>query len=333
MSVATRSFPNALLHWEDFGPANGRRILEKYKDRICTFNDDMQGTGAVVLAAALAAARISHIPLREHRIVIFGAGTAGTGIADQLRGAMIRDGVARNDAVRRIWAVDERGLLTDDMSDLRDFQVPYARAGDDVAGWRPRDSRGAIGLAEVVANAKPTMLIGTSTARGAFNEEIIRELATHTERPIIFPLSNPTERIEAMPEDLIRWTEGRALIATGIPVDPVPYDGVAHIVGQANNALLYPGLGLGAIVARARRISDGMLAAAAEAVAALVDLGGPGASLLPAVEDLRAVSAAVAVAVAERAAADGLARVDVNDAVQQVQDAMWRPEYRAVRAS
>ena len=333
VSVATRSFPNALLHWEDFGPANGRRVLEKYKDRICTFNDDMQGTGAVVLSAALAAARVSDIPLREQRIVIFGAGTAGIGIADQLRDAMIRDGVARNDAVRQIWAVDKSGLLTDDMSDLRDFQVPYARAAGDVAGWRGRDNRGPIGLAEVVANAKPTMLIGTSTAPGAFNEEIIRELASHTERPVIFALSNPTERIEAMPEDLIRWTEGRALIATGIPVDPVPYAGVDHSFGQANNALLYPGLGLGTIVARAERISDGMLAAAAEAVAALVDLDYPGASLLPPVENLRAVSAAVAAAVAERAAAEGLARVDVNDAVQQVQDAMWRPEYRPVRAA
>ncbi len=331
VSAVGSSFPKALLHWEDFGPANGRRILEKYKDRICTFNDDMQGTGAVVLAAALTGTRISGIPLREQRILIFGAGTAGIGIADQLCDAMIRDGVPRNDAIRQFWAVDRPGLLTDDMSELRDFQVPYARPAREVAGWHRCGDQSVIGLAEVVANAKPTMMIGTSTAAGAFDEEIIRELASHTERPIIFPLSNPTERIEAMPEDLIRWTEGRALIATGTPVDPVPYKGVTHVVGQANNALLYPGLGLGTIVAGAERVSDGMLAAAAEAVAALVDVSGPGASLLPAVENLRAVSAVVAVAVAERAVADGLARASVDDVVEQVQDMMWQPEYRPVR--
>ncbi|MDP9418643.1 MAG: NAD-dependent malic enzyme [Actinomycetota bacterium] len=330
VSEVAHSFPNAVLHWEDFGPANSRRILEKYKDRICTFNDDMQGTGAVVLAAALVAARISNTPLREQRIVIFGAGTAGIGIADQLRDAMVQDGLSWNGATRRIWAVDRQGLLTDDMSDLRDFQVPYARSASEVAGWRCPDDRGGIGLAHVVANAKPTMIIGTSAVQWAFDEQVVRELATHTQRPIIFPLSNPTERIEAMPEDLLRWTEGRALIATGIPVGPVPYEGVTHVVGQANNALVYPGLGLGTIVARAERITDGMVAAAAQALAALVDVGGPGASLLPAVENLRSVSATVAVAVAESAAADGVARADLGDVVQQVQNAMWRPDYEPV---
>jgi malate dehydrogenase (oxaloacetate-decarboxylating) len=330
VSEVAHSFPNAVLHWEDFGPANSRRILEKYKDRICTFNDDMQGTGAVVLAAALVAARISNTPLREQRIVIFGAGTAGIGIADQLRDAMVQDGLSWNGATRRIWAVDRQGLLTDDMSDLRDFQVPYARSASEVAGWRCPDDRGGIGLAHVVANAKPTMIIGTSAVQWAFDEQVVRELATHTQRPIIFPLSNPTERIEAMPEDLLRWTEGRALIATGIPVEPVPYKGVTHVVGQANNALVYPGLGLGTIVARAERITDGMVAAAAQALAALVDVGGSGASLLPAVENLRSVSATVAVAVAESAAADGVARADLGDVVQQVQNAMWRPDYEPV---
>ncbi len=333
VSEVAHSFPNAVLHWEDFGPANSRRILEKYKDHICTFNDDMQGTGAVLLAAALVAARISNTPLREQRIVIFGAGTAGIGIADQLRDAMVRDGLSWNGATRRIWAVDRQGLLTDDMSNLRDFQVPYARSASEVVGWRRPDDRGGIDLAHVVANAKPTMIIGTSAVHGAFDEQVVRELATHTQRPIIFPLSNPTERIEAMPEDLLRWTEGRALIATGIPVEPVPYEGVTHVVGQANNALVYPGLGLGTIVARAERITDGMVAAAAQALAALVDVGGPGASLLPAVENLRSVSATVAVAVAESAAADGVARADLGDVVQQVQNAMWRPDYGPVSPS
>jgi malate dehydrogenase (oxaloacetate-decarboxylating) len=331
VSAATRMFPNALLHWEDFGPENGRRILEKYADRVLTFNDDMQGTGAITLAAALSATDVSGTPLHEQRVVIFGAGTAGVGIADQLRDAMVRDGVDRDAATRRIWAVDKQGLLTDDMSDLRPYQKPYARPASEVAGLRG-DAAG-LGLREVVSHVKPTMLIGTSTAHGAFTEEIVREMAAHVDRPVIFPLSNPTERIEAMPGDLIRWTDGRALIATGIPVSPVTYKGVTHVIGQANNALLYPGLGLGAIVSRARRISDGMFSAAAEAVVGLVDPHTPGASLLPQVDNLREVSATVAVAVADRAAKDGLARAELHDTVRQVHDAMWQPVYRTVERS
>lgn len=327
--AATKLFPNALLHWEDFGPGNGRRILERYRDRVCTFNDDMQGTGAIVLAAALGAGRVTGTRMREQRIVVFGAGTAGVGIADQLRDAMIRDGADRATATRQIWCLDRPGLLTDDMTALRDYQTPYARPAAEVAGWR-RD--GGIGLTEVVARVRPTMLIGTSTVHGAFTEAVIRQMAAQADRPIIFPLSNPTERIEAMPEQLIAWTDGRGLIATGIPVAPVTYKGVTFGIGQANNALLYPGLGLGAIVARAKRVSDGMFAAAAEAVAGLVDVSTPGASLLPHVENLRAVSATVAVAVAKQAAAEGLARAELTDPVQQVQDAMWRPEYRPVKA-
>ncbi|MFG2041603.1 NAD-dependent malic enzyme [Dactylosporangium sp. NPDC048998] len=327
--AATKLFPKALLHWEDFGPSNGRRILERYRDRVCTFNDDMQGTGAIVLAAALSGTRVAGTRMREQRIVIFGAGTAGVGIADQLRDAMVRDGLDRDAATRQIWCIDRQGLLTDDMSNLRDFQVPYARPAREVAGWR-RD--GEVGLRETVANVKPSMLIGTSTVHRAFTEDIIREMARHVDRPIIFPLSNPTERIEAMPDQLIPWTDGRALIATGIPVPPVTYNGVTYAIGQANNALLYPGLGLGTIVARARKVSDGMLAAAADAVGRLVDVSAPGASLLPLVENLRTVSATVAVAVAERAAAEGLARTELTDPVQQVQDTMWQPAYRPIKA-
>jgi malate dehydrogenase (oxaloacetate-decarboxylating) len=327
--TATKLFPNALLHWEDFGPSNGRRILERYRERVCTFNDDMQGTGAIVLAAVLSATKVAGTRMRDQRIVIFGAGTAGVGIADQLRDAIARAGADRDAATRQIWCVDKQGLLTDDMTDLRDFQVPYARPASEVTAWRPD---GRVGLKEAVANVKPTMLIGTSTVHRAFTEDIIREMARHVDRPIIFPLSNPTERIEAMPDQLISWTDGRGLIATGIPVPPVTYKGVTYAIGQANNALLYPGLGLGAIVARAKRISDGMFEAAADAVARLVDVSTPGASLLPQVENLRMVSATVAVAVAERAAAEGLARATLTDAVRQVQDAMWQPEYRPVKA-
>jgi len=328
--AATARFPTTLLHWEDFGPGNGRRILERYRDRICTFNDDMQGTGAIVLAAALSAVRVTGIPMRDQRIAVFGAGTAGVGIADQLRDAMVRDGLDAATATRRIWCVDKQGLLTDDMDDLRDYQAPYARPAGETAGWR---SDGRIGLPEVVANVKPTMLIGTSTVHHAFTEPVIREMARHVERPVIFPLSNPTERIEAMPDQLIAWTDGRGLVATGIPVPPVTHNGVTYTIGQANNALLYPGLGLGATVARARRISDGMFAAAADAVAALVDVSAPGASLLPQVKNLRSVSAAVAVAVASRAAVENLARTAMNDPVQQVRDSMWQPEYRPVKAA
>jgi malate dehydrogenase (oxaloacetate-decarboxylating) len=265
-------------------------------------------------------------------VVIFGAGTAGVGIADQLRDAMVRDGADRDTATRQIWCVDRQGLLTDDMSDLRDFQVANARPAGEVAGW-PHNGAAGIGLPEVVAQVKPTMLIGTSTVHGAFTETIVREMARHVERPIIFPISNPTERIEAMPDQLIGWTDGRALVAVGIPVPPVTYKRVTYAIGQANNALVYPGLGLGAIVARARQVSDGMLVAAAEAVAGLVDVSSPGASLLPLVENLRAASATVAVAVAERADQEGLAQTELTDPVQQVQDAMWQPVYRPVKAA
>jgi malate dehydrogenase (oxaloacetate-decarboxylating) len=330
VTAATRMFPGAMLHWEDFGPGNARRILARYTGRVATFNDDMQGTGAIVLAAMLGAVKVSGAAMHEQRIVVFGAGTAGIGVADQLCDAMIRDGLDPDNAVRRIWAIDKQGLLTDDMDDLRDFQVRYARPAAEVAGWQ-RDP-GGIGLAEVVEQVNPTMLLGASTMHGAFTEKIVRTMADGVDRPVIFPISNPTERIEAMPADLIHWTEGRALIATGIPIDPITYHGVTYSIGQANNALLYPGLGLGVVVSRARRISRGMVQAAAEAVAGLVDPMLPGASLLPQVDDMRGVSATVAVAVAEQAAREDLARIGLRDVIQQVQDAMWQPEYRPVRA-
>ncbi|MFC7327254.1 NAD-dependent malic enzyme [Marinactinospora rubrisoli] len=332
--VATVSgrFPHAVLHWEDFGPSNGRRLLERYADRLPTFNDDLQGTGAIVLAAVLSAVRISGTPLREQRVVVFGAGTAGVGIADQLRDAMVRDGLDRAAATRRIWAVDRQGLLSDDMPDLRDYQECYARPASEVREEFGDGAAEGVGLAGVVARVRPTVLVGTSTATGAFTEEIVREMASHVDRPVILPLSNPTERIEAMPADLVRWTGGRALVAAGIPVDPVEHGGVTYTIGQANNALLYPGLGLGAVVARARRIDAAMLRAAAEAVAGLTDVGRPGAALLPAVRDLRATSAAVAARVAERAVREGVARAGLGDPARRVREAMWEPEYPRVRA-
>jgi malate dehydrogenase (oxaloacetate-decarboxylating) len=324
VDAVRRLFPDALLHWEDFGPANARRILRHYRDRVCTFNDDIQGTGAIVLAAVLAGMRVAGTRPSEQRVVIFGSGTAGVGIADQLRAVMVADGLDAGEATRRFWCVDRQGLLVDDMDDLRDFQQPYARAREEVADWA---ADGAIGLAEVVARAHPTMIIGTSAQAGAFTEAIIREMAAHVERPMVFPLSNPTERIEAVPADVITWTGGRGLVATGTPWAPVAYGGTDYVIGQANNALSYPGIGLGTIVARATRVTDGMLLAAAEAIAGLVDVHAPGAGLLPHVGNLRVTSATVAVAVARRAAEDGVAQAKVADPVQAVHDAMWRAEY------
>lgn len=333
VDAVTELFPHALLQWEDFAPANGRRILEKYRDRVCMFNDDMQGTGAITLAAAISAVRVCGTPLRSHRVVIFGAGTAGIGIADQIRGAMVREGLSPEAAMERFWCVDRHGLITSDMTGLGEYQSMYARPVAECKSWRHGRNGDGIGLAEVVHRVKPTMLIGASTASGSFTEAIVKEMAAHVDRPIIFALSSPSARAEANPADLISWTEGRALVATGSAFAPITYKGVTYAVAQVNNAMLYPGLGLGAIVARARRISDGMFAAAAGAVSSLVAVRQPGASLLPHIDDLRSVSATVAMAVVEAAQAEGLTTVKVGDIVQQVQDAMWQPEYRHVEAS
>ncbi len=331
--TVTRLFPNALLQWEDLAPGNGRRILEKYRHRICTFNDDMQGTGAITLAAAISAVRVCGAPLRNQRVVIFGAGTAGIGIADQLCDAMMRDGLTRQEAVARFWCVDKNGLISAEMAEkLQDFQLTYARPTMEREGWKRDFSGSGIGLAEVVRRVKPTMLIGTSNAPGSFTEDIIREMAANTERPIIFPLSNPPARMEANPAHLIAWTNGRALVATGSAFVPVTFNGITYVIAQVNNAMLYPGLALGAIVARASRVSDGMFAAAASAVSSLVSVRQPGASLLPHIDDLRFVSRTVAEAVAEAAEAEGLARVRLKDIGRQVEEGMWQPRYREIVA-
>jgi malate dehydrogenase (oxaloacetate-decarboxylating) len=331
VKAAVKIFPKAFLQWEDFGPGNGRRILEKYRRQILTFSDDLQGTGAIALAAAVSAMRICGTLLRNQRIVIFGTGVAGVGIADLFRDVMIDSGVSAEDAMRRFWCVDVDGLLTNDMGDrLHDYQASYARPASEVRAWM-RDGN-AIGLAEVIRQVRPTMLIGTSGNAGAFTEPIVRDMARHSERPIIFPLSSPGSLAEATPADLIAWTEGRALIVTGSSFTPVTHKGITHVVGQANNAMLYPGLGLGAIVSRSRVISVGMLAAAANALSSLVAVRLPGASLLPHIDDLRSVTVTVAVAVAEAAVAEGLAEAELPDIVQQVEDAMWEPEYRRIQA-
>jgi malate dehydrogenase (oxaloacetate-decarboxylating) len=331
VTAVGKLFPRALLHWEDIGVSNARRLLERYRGSLLTFNDDIQGTGAVNLAAVIAAVRATGIKLADHRIVIFGAGTAGVGIADQLSAALVADGLSADQARARFWAIDRHGLLTTADSGLSDQQRRYARDPADVAGWARDPELGGVGLAEVVRRVHPTILIGTSARTGAFTEAIVTEMAGHASRPVIMPMSNPTSLAEARPADLIRWTGGRALVAAGSPFGPVDFEGTRYVVGQANNALVFPGLGLGVIAARASRVTDGMLSAAAYAVAELVDTTTPGAPLLPQVEALRETSLAVATAVARAAAADGVATAPLaGDVTEQVRGLMWQPDYRPV---
>ena len=325
-------FPLALLHWEDLGVANARRVLDRYRDEQLTFNDDIQGTGAVNLAAVLTAARATGVPLAEHRMVIFGMGTAGAGIADQLTAAMVAEGAPEAEARRRFWAVDRQGLLTWDMTGLSNPQRRYARDPAEVADWRRDRAADGIGLAEVVARIHPTVLIGTSARAGAFTEAVIGDMAAHTERPVILPMSNPTALSETTPGDIITWTNGRGLVATGSPYAAVDHGGIHYEIGQANNALIFPGLGLGVIAARARRVTDGMLLAAARAVADVADISAAGAPLLPRMADLRETSIAVATAVARAAEAEGVASAMLSsDLVGQMKALMWEARYRPVK--
>jgi malate dehydrogenase (oxaloacetate-decarboxylating) len=332
VSAVSKLFPRALLHWEDIAVSNARRLLDRYQDQRLTFNDDIQGTGAVNLAAVLAAVRTTGQKLSDHRVVIFGAGTAGAGIADQLRAAMRAHGLTDEQAAERFWAIDRGGLVTRDMPGISEPQARYARDPAEVADW-PRDlALGGIGLAEVAREVHPTILIGTSTRAGAFTEQIVREMAAHTPRPVVLPMSNPTDLSEAHPADVIRWTDGQALVATGSPFGPFDYKGTRYQFGQANNALIFPGLGLGVIASRAQRITGGMLAAAAKAVADLVDVSQPGSPLLPPVEALRETSVAVGAAVAEAARADGVATTYPDgDITEHVRSLVWEPAYRPVR--
>jgi malate dehydrogenase (oxaloacetate-decarboxylating) len=350
LQTVSSMFPSALLHFEDFGANNARRILMTYRDKYRIFNDDMQGTGAIVMAGLFSGLQVTGTRWRDQRVVIFGGGTAGIGIADQIRDQMMLDGLDERQAIRNIWVVDLPGLLTDDMSEgVVDYQRPYLRSAAEASGWEKspaeidpgaavrwpqmaalraaRAESGIIGLQTVMARVKPTILIGTSTAHGAFSKEVVETMSDGVERPIIFPISNPTSKIEALPADIIAWSKGRALVTTGLPWDPFDFGGVTYCFGQANNALVYPGLGLGVIVSGASKVTNGMLHAASEAVAGQVDISAPGASLLPEVENLRASSATTAIAVVKAAVADGVATKNPSDPVQAVQDAMWQPIY------
>ncbi|EUJ52385.1 NAD-dependent malic enzyme [Paenilisteria rocourtiae] len=316
-------FPKAVLHWEDFGRDNASRILEMYREQLCTFNDDIQGTGAMVVSAALATTRVSQMPLSEQRIVIFGAGTAGIGIADQLVAEMmVNEGLTAEQAKSRFYLVDRPGLLTSDLPDLTSGQRKYARDAGQF-------SEQLTHLQSIVQHVKPTMLIGCSGVTGAFSEEIVLEMSRHVDRPAILPLSNPTRLAEATAHDLITWTKGSALVVTGSPSEPVLYDGNTYFIGQANNALLYPGLGLAAVITEAREITNDMLAAASHAVATQVqDIHTIGAALLPSVATLRETSHAVTLAVVEKTIELGLNRRTISNPLEAVNDAIWIPEYK-----
>lgn len=329
--TARKFFPEVLLHWEDLGNVNARNILDKYGDKILTFNDDIQGTGAVTLAAIMSALKTTETSLKDQRIIVFGPGAAGIGNADQMADAMVLEGLTREEAYDRFWAIDYRGLLTDETPDILKFQKPYVRKAEEVKNWESNED-GIITLLEVVKRVKPTILIGTSGQAGAFTEEIVKEMAKYVERPIIMPMSNPTHLAEAVPENLIKWTDGKALIATGSPFADVEYNGVSYEIGQSNNAFVFPGLGLGAIVAKAQVISKGMFTAAANAVAEMCNNSQPGASLLPSIEKLHDVSIYVAVEVAKAAIEEGIARADISDVPKAVVDAVWQPEYKKVKS-
>ncbi len=328
VQTANRLFPHALLHWEDLGAANAHRVLDRYKDERFTFNDDIQGTGAVALAAVLSALEATGGRPAHQRIVIHGAGTAGIGIAEQLATAVEEDGASDGHAA--IWALSSRGLLCSSDVHVRDFQRPFARPDKEAVAFA-RDRDGRIGLAEVVGRVRPTILIGTSGQPGSFTEEVVRTMAVHCERPIIMPLSNPTSLSEANPADILAWTEGRALVATGSPFPPATVGKETFVVAQANNALVFPGLGLGAIVAGASRVTSGMFRAAARAVAKEIDATRRGAPLLPSFDTLRQTSAAVAASVARAAVEDGVASRDEGTFDDAVAAAMWEPAYRSLR--
>jgi malate dehydrogenase (oxaloacetate-decarboxylating) len=325
VAAASKRFPNAILHWEDFSGPPARGILARYGDSLCTFDDDIQGTAAVGLACVLAGVRVSGGRLVDQQIVVFGAGSAGVGIADLIALAMTEDGLTAEEAASRIYLLDRPGLLTSDMTDLYDYQQPYAKDPAAVADWRAAD--GTLGLQEVVDHLHPTMLVGTSGVTGAFTEKVIRSLHEHCERPIILPMSNPTVLAEQTPENLLAWTDGAALVATGSPFGPVERDGVTYRIGQANNALMFPGLGLGVIVCRAATMPPSLFIAAARALAKLADPSDPAKGLLPDIDRLREVSATVAVDVINTATAAGIARVQVDVPIEAVHEAMWQPRY------
>src|SRR5271157_5832987 len=322
-----KRWPHVLLQWEDFAGSNAARLLARYKNQLCTFNDDIQGTAAVATATLLSAINVTGIPLEQQKIVVLGFGTAGIGITNLLAQLMQEKGVPEQEARARFYALDLHGLVTENGKDVRPEQLPYARKEQEVQGWRQPNQE--ITLLDVIRHAQPTALIGVSGQAGAFTEEAVREMATHTRRPIIFPLSNPTSKAEATPADLLHWTEGRVLVGTGSPFGPVEVNGKQVRISQVNNSFIFPGLALGILVSCSTRVSDAMIMASAKALAGMSPaFADPGAPLLPPIADCRKVSLVVAVAVAKQAMADGAAEeVDDDTLRQRLRDYVWEPVY------
>lgn len=323
VATAEKLFPRLYLHFEDFGRANAADILDQYKNQITTFNDDIQGTGIIVLAGMLGALNISKQKMTDQVYMSFGAGTAGAGIAARVYEEYLQQGMAPEDAKKHFYLVDKQGLLFDDDPTLTPAQKVFARSRSEFENADELTS-----LEAAVKAIHPDVLVGTSTQPGTFTESIVKEMAAHTERPIIFPLSNPTKLAEAKAEDLIKWTDGKALVATGIPAAPVEYNGVTYEIGQANNALVYPGLGLGTIAATSKLLSDDMISAAAHSLGGIVDPELAGAAVLPPVTKLDQFSKTVALAVANQAVKDGLNVDDIKDVEKAVSDMQWAPEYQ-----
>lgn len=322
---ATELFPELLLHWEDFGRGNAATILEKYEDKITTFNDDIQGTGIVVLAGVLGGLNISGEQLKDQTILTFGAGTAGVGIANILLDEMIRQGVPEEEARQHFYQVDKQGLLFENTKGLTPGQIPFARKRSEFT-----NADELTNLEAVVKEIHPTIMIGTSTQPGAFTEEIVKEMAAHTPRPIIMPLSNPTKLAEAKAKDLIEWTDGKALVGTGIPAADVEYNGVTYQIGQANNALMYPGLGLGLIASTATRVNAEIISQASRALGGIVDVTKPGAAILPPVAKITEFSQTIAETVAKSVVAQKMNREEITDIKEAVESAKWVPEYKSL---
>ena len=323
VQTAERLFPKLYLHWEDFGRLNAANILEKYRKQIPTFNDDIQGTGIVTLGGIFGSLDISGEKLTDQVYLCYGGGTAGAGIASRVLREMVNEGLSEEEAYKRFFMVDKQGLLFDDMDDLTPEQKPFAKKRADFS-----NADKLTDLLEVVKTVKPTILVGTSTQPNTFTKEIVEAMCENTERPMIFPLSNPTKLAEASAKDLIEWSDGKAFVATGIPADTVSYKGVDYVIGQANNALIYPGLGLGMLASEASLLTDEMIGAAAHSLSGIVNPGQPGAPVLPPFKYVADVSIKVAEAVAKKAQEQGLARAKETDMAKAVHDLKWYPEYK-----
>ena len=322
VETAERLFPKLYLHWEDFGRGNAANILNKYKTQIPTFNDDIQGTGIVTLGGVFASMDIAGEKLTDQVYLCYGGGTAGAGIASRVLREMVVDGLSEEEAYKRFFMVDKQGLLFDDMDDLTPEQRPFAKKRSDFA-----NADKLTDLLEVVKTVKPTILVGTSTQPNTFTKEVVEAMCENAERPVIFPLSNPTKLAEATAKDIIEWSNGKAFVATGIPSDDVEFNGVNYVIGQANNALIYPGLGLGMLASEASLLTDEMIGAAAHALSGIVDITKPGAPVLPPFKYVAEVSLKVATAVAKKAQEQGLARASEQDMEKAVRDFRWTPKY------